>query len=98
MSNEPIGATFQRGLALHQQGRLDEAEALYREVLAKQAAHFGALHLTGLIHFQRGRPAEAVEWIGRAIAVDPGVPDAHSNLGLVLQGLKRIDAALASYE
>ncbi len=98
MSNEPAAAAFQQGLALHQQGRLDEAEALYRSVLARQAAHFGALHLTGLIHLQRGQPAVAVEWIGRAIAVNPGVADAHSNLGLALQQMKRIDAALASYE
>ena len=73
MSNESVTAAFQQGLALHQQGRLDEAEALYRSVLATEAAHFGALHLTGLIHFQRGQPAAAVEWIERAIAVNPGV-------------------------
>ena len=47
-------ATFQQGLALHQQGRLDEAEAHYRFVLGTQPTHFGALHLTGLVHYQRG--------------------------------------------
>jgi protein O-GlcNAc transferase len=98
VSSESVAAAFQQGLALHQQGRLDEAEALYRSVLATEAAHFGALHLTGLIHFQRGQPAAAVEWIERAIAVNPGVSDAHSNLGLALQQMRRIDAALASYE
>ena len=98
MSNGSVTAAFQQGLVLHQQGRLDEAEALYRAVLATEAAHFGALHLTGLIHFQRGQPAAAAEWIGRAIAVNPGVSDAHSNLGLALQQMGRIDAALASYE
>ena len=98
MSSESVTAAFQQGLALHQQGRLDEAEALYRSVLAAEATHFGAHHLTGLIHFQRGQPAVAVEWIERAIAVNPGVSDAHSNLGLALQQMRRIDAALASYE
>jgi protein O-GlcNAc transferase len=98
MSNASVAATFQQGLALHQQGKLDEAEALYRSVLATEATHFGALHLTGLIHFQRGQPGAAVEWIGRAIAVNPGVPEAHSNLGLALHQMKQIDAAMISYD
>ncbi len=88
-------AAFQQGLALHQQGRLDQAEALYRDVLAAQPQHFGALHLTGLLHYQHGRFAAAVEWIERAIAVNPGVPDAHSNLALALLELKRPQEALA---
>jgi protein O-GlcNAc transferase len=91
-------ATFQQGLALHQQGRLDDAEALYRTVLAAQPAHFGALHLTGLIQYQRGAFAASVDWIGRALAVNPNVPDAYSNLGLALLELKRPDEALASLQ
>lgn len=95
---QTIDAAFQQGLALHKQGRLDEAEALYRDVLAQQAQHFGALHFTGLIQFQRGRADEAVQWIERAVAVNSNSPDAYSNLGLAQQALKRIDAALASYD
>ena len=91
-------ALFQQGLALHQQGRLDDAEALYRAVLAAQPAHFGALHLTGLIHYQRGAFASSVNWIGRALAANPNVADAHSNLGLALLGLRRPDEALASLQ
>jgi protein O-GlcNAc transferase len=89
---------FQHGLALHQQGRLDDAEALYRTVLAAQPAHFGALHLTGLIHYQRGRFVAATEWIGRAIAVDPAVPDAYSNLALALLELRQPAQALEKTE
>ena len=91
-------AAFQQGLALHQQGRLDEAEALYRAVLAAQPAHFGALHLTGLVNYQRGAFALAADWIARAIAVNPGAPEPHSNLGLALLELKRPEEALASHE
>jgi protein O-GlcNAc transferase len=90
--------TFQQGLALHQQGRLDEAEVLYRAILAAQPAHFGALHLTGLVHHQRGAYAVAADWIGRAIAVNPGAPEPHSNLGLALLELRRPEDALESFE
>jgi predicted O-linked N-acetylglucosamine transferase (SPINDLY family) len=91
-------AIFQQGLALHRQGRLDDAEALYRTVLAAQPAHFGALHLTGLIQYQRGRFVAATEWIGRAIAVDPAVPDAYSNLALALLDLRQPAQALEKVE
>ncbi|MEI6200425.1 MAG: tetratricopeptide repeat protein [Enhydrobacter sp.] len=91
-------ATFQQGLAAHQQGRLDEAEAHYRTVLAANPAHFGALHLTGLVQYQRGAYSSAVDWIGRAIATNPQSPEAHSNLGLALFELKRVEEALASHE
>jgi protein O-GlcNAc transferase len=98
MSSADPATQFQQGFALHRQGRLNEAEALYRNVLAGQPAHFGALHFTGLIHYQRGALAEAVEWIGRALAVNPASPEAHSNLGLALLDLKRPEEALASHE
>jgi protein O-GlcNAc transferase len=91
-------ATFQQGLALHQQGRLDEAEAHYGFVLGTQPAHFGALHLTGLVHYQRGNFAAAADWIARAIAVNPDAAEPHSNLGLALLELKRPEEALASHE
>jgi protein O-GlcNAc transferase len=91
-------ATFHQGLALHQQGRLDEAEAHYRFVLGTQPAHFGALHLTGLVHYQRGNFAAAADWIARAIVVNPNAAEPHSNLGLALLELKRPEEALASHE
>jgi protein O-GlcNAc transferase len=66
--------------------------------LALDPRHFGALHLTGLIHYQRGAPAAAADWIGRALAVNPASPEAHSNLGLALLDLKRPEEALAAHE
>jgi len=89
---------FAQALQLHQQNRLDEAEALYRLVLAREPAHFDALHFTGLARFQRGRPAEAVIWIERALALKPDVADAYSNLGLALEALRRHDEAMAAYD
>src|SRR5260370_7628153 len=97
MTAADSAAPYQRGLALHRQRRLGEAEALYRAVLAKEPSHFGALHLTGLIHYQLGKPATAAQWIGRALAVNPDSPEAHSNLGLALLDLKQPEQALATH-
>ena len=43
---------LERAAALHRSGRLIEAEALYREVLAADAQHFDALHLLGVLRHQ----------------------------------------------
>ena len=51
------------GLKHHQAGRLVEAEACYRRVLAAQPDHADALHLLGIIAQQAGRRDLAVELI-----------------------------------
>ena len=87
-----------QAVRLHQQGRLDAAEALYRRVLDAQPRQFDALHLCGVIARQRGEPARAADLIGQALAVDPLQARAHCNLGAALGDLGRADDALASYE
>jgi predicted TPR repeat methyltransferase len=89
---------YEEALALHRGGRLDDAVALYHEVLAEQPAHFGALHLLGVVEGQRSHYADAVVWIEQALRVDPGVAAAHANLGNAQHALGLFDEALASYE
>ncbi len=93
-----LGQTIQQALALHQQGRLDEAEKLYTRALKAQRDNFDALHLLGMLNHQRGKPAEAHRLIAAALKVQPGSPDALSNLAMVLHALKRDDEALAAID
>jgi tetratricopeptide (TPR) repeat protein len=93
-----LAALLQRAGAHHRRGQLDEAEALYRQVLTAQPAQFDALHLCGVLMQQRGRSAEALTLIGEALATNDNVAAAHCNYGLVLAALGRFDEALASYE
>ena len=83
---------------LHQQGRLAQAETLYRDILEHAPDHFDALHLLGVVELQRNNPAEAVRLIGRAIKLNPNDATAHSNIGNALMDLKRPQEALASYD
>jgi protein O-GlcNAc transferase len=92
-----IQQAFDLALQHHQAGRLQEAEALYRQILAQQPAHAGALHLLGLMAHQIGRNDIAANLISRAIALDPSVPEAHINLGNALKDLGQLDAAIAAY-
>ena len=44
-----------RGLLLHRQGKLGEAEPFYVEVVQLNPTHFDALHFLGVIALQTGR-------------------------------------------
>ena len=89
---------FAQGVALHQQGKLAEAERIYAEILRQQPNHFDALHLLGVIAAQTLRTERAVELIKKAIGLNATVAGAHSNLGNALRDLKRPEDALASYD
>jgi tetratricopeptide (TPR) repeat protein len=80
-----------------QQGQLDKAERLCGAILEHRGDDFDALHLLGFIHLQRGRHAEAIGFLTKAVKVDAGSADAMSNLGLALHGAERFEEAIAHY-
>jgi tetratricopeptide (TPR) repeat protein len=93
-----LEAIREQGLALHQAGRLDEAERCYDKVLKRNPKHFGALHLLGLIRMQTGRAEQAVELLKRAVRLNPNDPAAQGSLGAALSGTGCHEAALARYD
>jgi protein O-GlcNAc transferase len=93
----PLAGSLQQALALHQAGRLPEAEALYRQVLQAEPNHPEALHYLGLLAHQVGKSEAAVELIRKALACRPDYVLAHNNLGNALQALGRLDEAAASF-
>lgn len=76
-------------LAAQQGGRLQQAIALYEEVLAAAPQDFDSLHMAGVAHFQHGDFDRALQLIERAIAVNPGVEAAHTNHRLVSAAIAR---------
>ena len=80
----------------HEAGRLAQAEAIYREVLAQQPNHPEALHLMGVLAGQAGRLDVAIDHISRAIQVCPTQPYYHNNLAKFLKDAGQIDAAIAA--
>ena len=77
-----LQAKFKQGVALHQQGKLADAERIYGEVLQKQPKHFDALHLLGVIALQTRRPERGVELISKAIGLNAKIAAAHNSLGI----------------
>jgi predicted O-linked N-acetylglucosamine transferase (SPINDLY family) len=88
---------LQRAVGQHQAGRLAEAEALYRQILATAPKHFDAKHLLGVIALQTGRLDEAHALISDAITANPKAAAAHNNLGNVYLRQGLLDAAQASF-
>lgn len=83
--------------ALHQQGRLRDAEPLYLQVLSQHPDQLEAMHLLGVLRAQQGRYQEALELIGAALAVKDAT-EARQNYALILHKLSRHEEALSIYD
>src|SRR5260221_2874558 len=81
----------------HQAGRLPEAEAAYREMLAVDPENSDALHFLGVISHQRGEHERAAELISRALSRNPSNAPAHNNLGNALGAQGKLNEAVVAY-
>ena len=91
-------ALGRQATALHQQGRLAEAEALYRQILGHDPRVFPALYLLGMLRLQQGDSGEAVDLLDRALALNPNDPAALMHYGLALHGQGRFAEAAATFD
>jgi tetratricopeptide (TPR) repeat protein len=89
--------SFNAALCCHQQGLLEDAARLYRQVLDSNPAHSNALLLLGLVAMQQGSPTRGVELISRAVALDPEVALYHANLGEAYRMLGHYEKAADSF-
>jgi tetratricopeptide (TPR) repeat protein len=96
--SEMIDQTFQSAMQLHQAGKLDDAEPLYRQILAQEPKHADTLHLLGVLLLQQGQYAPGIDLIQQAIAEQPNIPGYYSNLGWALVDAGRIDEAVICYQ
>jgi predicted O-linked N-acetylglucosamine transferase (SPINDLY family) len=87
-------ALFRQAMGLHREGRLDEAEGLYRRVLAEDRRHTDAMHYLGLLQSDKGHWPEALELMRRAVMLSPTTPHYHSNLAEALRRAGEVEAAV----
>jgi len=81
----------------HKQGDLDFAEKAYRLALAVQPENPDVVFFLGLLLYDRGAQAEALELMQRAIALKPDVAGYRYNLGTIFHSAGRSDEAEAAY-
>ena len=85
------------GLALHQAGRLPEAEALYRQVLAINSRQLDAMQLLGMLLAQTGLAKSGIALLREALCIDSNQPQIHNNLANVLREAGQIGDAIWEY-
>ncbi len=85
------------GFRLRKTGRHLDAAKCCEQALSIDANHADALHLMGLLSFDKGHYDLAVEWIARAIRQNP-TAEYLWHLGDALQHLKRYDEALKAFD
>ncbi|HEX4960191.1 MAG TPA: tetratricopeptide repeat protein, partial [Thermoanaerobaculia bacterium] len=85
-------------VALFQAGRLQEAAALERQVIAADPGNARAHERLGLIAMRQQQWSQARAEFQAAVKANPRLPVAWNDLGVVLYELKQPDAALAAWQ
>lgn len=90
-----VAQTLAQAVQLHRQGRLADAERLYREILEVQPDQIDALNNRGAALLSLQRNEEALASFRQALRVKPDHVEAHYNCGSALRNLGRYERALA---
>lgn len=85
------------GSILLNQGKDEEAQALYEKCLEINPEFKWALYNLGVL-YEKKDPRKAIEYYKRTIEKDPNYAIAYYGLGNVLEGLKEEDEALANFK
>ncbi|HYC02637.1 MAG TPA: tetratricopeptide repeat protein [Azospirillaceae bacterium] len=81
----------------HQEGRLAEAEAGYRQVLAAAPGQPNAAYHLGVLLSDTARPEEALACYRAVLAAQPDNPELHFNMGVALDRTGRRGDAAGHY-
>src|ERR1700744_149467 len=82
---------------LRAMGRIDEAQAICRQILAREPAHVQSLNLLGLMAQASGDHRDAVKMFAKAIASDEVNGACHYNHGNSYQALGNRTRTIAHY-
>jgi protein O-GlcNAc transferase len=89
---------FRSALALHREGRANEADTLCDAILRAAPRHHAACHLRGLIALKCGDVDRGIALIEQSLAIEPDQPAAHCNIGNARLGQGRALEALARFD
>ena len=93
-AEEALEDQIDRGYDLHEGGRLQEAEAIYRQALELHGPDALVLYNLGVLLEDMKRKAEAAECYEAALRVDLRMADCYYNLALLCEELGRAREAI----
>ena len=91
-----INQKLNQAITAHQEGRLEEAEKLYREILEIQPNSLDANNNLGVLLQYYNKFEEAEKLYKKAIELKPDYAEAYSNLSVILNKLNKFDEAIVS--
>lgn len=86
----------QQALLLIQQGRHQQAEAIYRHLVEAGSTNPMVFSNLAALCGMAGRFDALIEWLERALEIQPDYPEALNNLGVAYKKQGRLDAAIAA--
>ena len=90
--------TFNKALIAQQEGKIDEAENLYRDILKIEPTNLHANHNLGVIELSKNNAEIASLLFKKTITIKPDYVEAYSNLGVTLEKLSRFEEAEKVYK
>ena len=87
-AQNPLREKMLKGLAHQKAGEIEKAQRCYKSVLKKLPNNPDALNLLGVTYRQQGFPKRAVEFIQKAIKVNPNQSAFYANLARAMIDLK----------
>ena len=82
---------------LHRSGKLDAAAKIYRRSYESDHSDADACYGLGTVLMQQQKTAEAAEFLGKAVQLEPDVAEFHFNYASVLQQFGRTQEAVNSF-
>ena len=89
-----VAERFDIAVARHRAGDLEAAERGYRAILEECPDHIDALHMSGMVAYQRGDHARAIALIERAAGLGRPNASIYTNLGTVYTAAGRATDAI----
>jgi len=90
-------AFYRMGIALQEQGKMEEAIEAYNEALSIKPDHANAYNNMGIALKKQGKLEEAIEVYNKALAIKPDHANAYYNMGIALQKQGKIEEAIEAY-
>lgn len=92
-----VNRLYQKATRLHQQGRLADAEKLYKKILAQAPDYAPVFNVLGILAAQQGALPEAIDFFARAVKAVPDDLAPRENLARAWQTMGQFDKAQTAY-
>ena len=93
-----INQTLQQAVTAHQEGKLEEAEKLYKKILDTEPTNFDANKNLSIFFYKLGRLDEAEASCKKTIELKPDFMECYYDLGNILYQLGKLDEAEKNFQ